>query len=49
MIHLVFYICALVYYVQLWLVDNFNPIGKEFTSIVILGLIAILTKKWRVK
>ncbi len=49
MIHLLFYVFAVIYYLELWFVDNFNPIGKEFTNIVILGLIAILTNNGRNK
>lgn len=45
MIHILFFIFAIVYYLQLWFVENFNPIGKEFTNLVILGLLAILLKK----
>jgi hypothetical protein len=45
MMHILFCIFAIIYYLQLWLVENFNPIGKEFTNLVILGLLAILLKK----
>lgn len=45
MIHILFFIFAIIYYLQLWFVENFNPTGKEFTNLVILGLLAILLKK----
>lgn len=47
MIHILFYIIAIFYYLQLWFVENFNPIGKEFTNLVILGLLANLHNKER--
>jgi|688.fasta_scaffold03838_20 hypothetical protein len=42
-----FYILSIIYFVQLYLIENFNPIGKEFTTLTILGLAAILVKKER--
>jgi hypothetical protein len=43
MIHTLFYICGIIYYLQLWFINDFNPVGKEFANVVILGLIAIST------
>lgn len=40
-----FYIFSIFYYFQLWFVENFNPLGKEFTNLVILGLLANLLKE----
>lgn len=45
MIHIVFYIFVLLYYFQLWFVENFNPVGREFANVVLLGLIANLLKR----
>lgn len=45
MIHILFYIFTILYYLQLWVVEDFNPVGKEFANLVILGLIANLLKK----
>jgi hypothetical protein len=42
-----FYILSTIYFIQLYLIENFNPIGKEFTTLTILGLAAILVKKER--
>lgn len=43
--HTLFCIFVIIYYLELWFVENFNPIGKEFSNLVILGLLAILLKK----
>jgi hypothetical protein len=42
MIVTIFYILSIIYMIQLHFVDNFNPVGKEFTSLVMLGLLTIL-------
>lgn len=47
MIHILFYIFTIAYYSQLWFVENFNPVGREFANLVILGLMANLLKKER--
>ena len=47
--HILFYIFSILYYFQLWFTENFNPIGKEFANVVILGLIAILLSKEKYK
>lgn len=43
--HTLFYILSVIYVIQVNFVDDFNPIGKEFTLLVILGLFAMLEKK----
>ena len=45
MIHLLFYVFVIFYYLQIIFVDNFNPIGKEFASAVLLGLLAATKEK----
>lgn len=45
MIHIIFCIFVILYYFQLWFVENFNPVGKEFANVVLLGLIANLLKR----
>ena len=45
MITILFYILSSLYISQLYLIENFNPVGKEFTTLVILGLVVILAKK----
>ena len=42
MIHTVFYICSVVYFLKQYFVENFNPVGQEFANLVIFGLIIIL-------
>jgi len=42
MMHMLFYILAIWYYYQLWFSNNFNPVGKEFANLVLLGLLTIL-------
>jgi hypothetical protein len=42
MIVTIFYILSIIYMIQLHFIDNFNPVGKEFTGLVILGLLTIL-------
>jgi hypothetical protein len=49
MMHILFYIFAILYYFQLWFTENFNPVGKEFTNLVILGLLAILQQNTKGK
>jgi len=49
MIHTLFYIFGVLYYFQLWFVENFNPVGREFANVVILGLLSILLKITRNK
>jgi len=44
MIHTIFYIFGILYYFQLWFLNDFNPVGKEFANVVILGLTALLLK-----
>lgn len=34
-----FYFLGMIYYLQLWFVPDFDPIGREFANLVILGLI----------
>jgi hypothetical protein len=45
MISTLFYILAAVYFVQLYFFANIVPVGTEFASLVILGLLAILQQK----
>jgi hypothetical protein len=45
MISTVFYILSSIYVLQCSFDKDFNNIGKEFTLLVILGLVAILEKK----
>lgn len=45
MIHILFCIFVIAYYFQLWFVENFNPIGREFANVVLLGLIANLLER----
>ena len=45
MIHILFLVFTILYYYQLWFVENFNPVGREFANVVLLGLIANLLKK----
>ena len=45
MIVTIFYILSVMYVLKLHFLENFNPIGKEFTGLVLLGLVAILNKK----
>ena len=43
MMHIVFYILLVFYYLQSYLNPNFNPVGIEFANLVILGLLTIIT------
>lgn len=45
MIVTLFDILSIVYLIQLYFFENFDPIGKEFTGLVVLGLYALLEKK----
>lgn len=45
MISTLFYILTAVYFVQLYFFANISPVGAEFASLVILGLLAILQQK----
>lgn len=45
MISILFYIMLMNYYLNFFLKNDFNSIGNEFASVVVLGLIAILQKK----
>jgi hypothetical protein len=44
MITTLFYIFGVIYYFQLWFAKDFDPMGKEFANLAILGLLAILSK-----
>lgn len=39
MMNTIFYIFGIIYYLQLWFIEDFNPVGREFANLVILGLI----------
>jgi hypothetical protein len=44
MMHTLFYIFAIGYYYQLYMTNNFNPVGREFANLVIFGLLTLLMK-----
>lgn len=45
MIVTIFEILSIIYVIQVYFFDNFNPIGKEFAALVIIGFYAIIEKK----
>lgn len=45
MTSILFYIMIGYYYFNFWTVNNFNPIGNEFVTLTILGLLAILQRQ----
>jgi hypothetical protein len=45
MIVTIFNILGLMYLIQLYFFEDFNPVGKEFTGLVILGFYILLQKK----
>lgn len=44
MTSILFYIFVFNYYARFFWQHNFNPVGNEFTSIVIIGLLIIISK-----
>lgn len=44
MMHILFVILAVVYLIQVNFMKDFEPVGKEFANLVILGLLLIIMK-----
>lgn len=42
--HMLFDILAVVYLIQVNFMKDFEPVGKEFANLVILGLLLIIMK-----
>lgn len=45
MIVTIFNILVVIYMVQLHFFENFNPTGREFATLMVLGLFAALNEK----